>query len=183
MRKKVVLAAIIVLASWGVASAELQNSSFEDPVTGQDNTSDMAAHWGRWGQWMNRETGWTPTHSGDCLMGYHHWEIETPDTSGVFQDVSDVPADTEVTFVIQVMRDGGTNIRDVELRLEPLNGGNTIASRHFSTQDLPSGDWTAVSVSGNTVGAGGVRVLVIITPGSSHERQGAIKLDDAELQF
>ena len=43
-----------------VVLPRLVNPSFED----SGDAADRAAGWGRWGQWMNREEGWTPVHSG-----------------------------------------------------------------------------------------------------------------------
>ncbi|HDL77329.1 MAG TPA: hypothetical protein ENG36_00990 [Lentisphaerae bacterium] len=163
------------------AQAELLNASFEESSDEEDWFSDQAKHWGRWGNWINRETGWTPTHSGDCLIGYHHWRIEEKTTSGIYQDVEGTPAGSECTFSVYVYKDPGTNCEYVELRLEPKGGGNAIASQFYKMSDLPKGKWKLISVTGRNE-AEGLRVLIIVKPHQEGKREGAIKFDDASLE-
>jgi len=170
----------ILFAMAVLADAALQNPSFEMPDNPEEYTCDRAAAWGRWGHWINRETGWSPTRSGNCLLGYHHFRIEEQDTSGVYQDVGDIPAGRRCTFKVNVFKDEGTDVADVELRLEPFNGGEALASTHYDMDSLPAGTWRQLQVSAKN-DAEGVRVLIILTPGTSHERSGALKFDDAEL--
>ena len=82
----------------------LKNGSFEQ----QGGESDVALDWNRWGAWMNRETTWTPTHSGSAEIGYHHWQIASADTSGLWQDVN-VEAGKRDTFSIYAQRDVPAN--------------------------------------------------------------------------
>ena len=74
------LSLAIFLAATG-ASGQLLNGSFEEQDSFRPNPyGDIAAYWGRWGNWMNRESAWEPTHGGLSLMGYHHWEIQESST-------------------------------------------------------------------------------------------------------
>ena len=160
---------------------QLLNGSFEEPETQKENSyGDLAANWGRWGNWMNRETGWTPTHSGQCLLGYHHWEIAESDDSGIYQDIPGIPVGKTVLFSIYATKDDKTDAQSIEVRLEPLNGGQSIASKTYSMDEIKSGGWSPLSISGSSQ-TEGIRVLVIIKPRSEGPRNGAVKLDDAEL--
>jgi endoglucanase len=160
----------------------LQNGSFEQA----GNSSDVAANWNRWGQWIDRETGWTPTHSGSSEIGYHHWQIASADTSGLWQDVSVEPG-KRYTFSIYAQRDiptGKNSEADkIELRLESItdHGAITLNSRNFDVNRLASGKgWTRLSISG-TADSPQLRALIAITPAEDGPRGGAVKLDDAEL--
>ena len=176
------LVAALVLAGSVVASqGELLNASFEESSDDEDWFSDQAKHWGRWGNWINRETGWSPTHSGDCLIGYHHWRIEEESTSGIYQDIEDVAAGSECTFSVYVYKDAGTNAEYVELRLEPKGGGDAIANQFYKMSDIRKGKWKLISVSGRNE-QDGLRVLIIVKPRQQGKREGAIKFDDASLE-
>ena len=97
------LTGLLVIALGALtATAEpvLENASFEDPMDPADWTCDIAKDWTRWGHWMNRETGWMPTKSGTCLIGYHHWEINGTENSGVSQLISGVAKEASYTFSI-----------------------------------------------------------------------------------
>lgn len=163
------------------AMGMLQNASFEIPKDPNNFGSDVAQGWDRWGHWINRETGWTPTRSGQCLLGYHHYQIEEDSDSGIYQDVPDVPQGKTCTFQVYAYRDMGTDAEDVELRLEPLDGGEALGCAHYGMADLREGEWNALSVSARSV-APGIRVLIIVKPKRNGDRQGALKFDDAELQ-
>lgn len=160
----------------------LKNGSFEQ----QGDGSDVALNWNRWGPWMNRESAWTPTHSGSSEIGYHHWQIRSDDTSGLWQDLN-VEAGKRYTFSIYAQRDvpanGDAEARTVELRLESVTdrGEVTLNSQNFEVSRLASGrEWTRLSVSG-TADASRLRMLVVISPAASGPRGGAVKLDDAML--
>jgi hypothetical protein len=45
------------------ALSKLANPSFGDA----GDTPDRAAGWNRWGDWFNREEGWTPVRSGSTM--------------------------------------------------------------------------------------------------------------------
>lgn len=182
---KTSLAAALLLWTVGAGTDAfaqlLKNGGFEDPETEQDNAyGDMAAHWGRWGNWMNRETQWVPTHSGNSLMGYHHWEIMEDADSGCYQDVPEAPAGKTYNFSVYAFKDDKSNAQSVELRLEKLNGGETLASRIYSLDEIKSGGWGEITVSGANK-TDGVRVLIIVKPKEITGREGAIKFDDASL--
>lgn len=178
------LATVLLVAPAAVAPAQqLRNASFEDAELEADNPwGDLAAGWGRWGNWMNRETQWTPTRSGNCLMGYHHWRIEEQDPSGFFQDIPDIPDGTLCMFSVFAYRDEDTNAESVELRIEKFGGFEVLASRVMSMDEIRKKGWGKISVTGTTRG-GGVRVLISVTPRRDAPRLGAIKFDDAELIF
>jgi endoglucanase len=160
----------------------LLNGSFEQ----QGDAPDLAANWNRFGPWMNRETGWKPTHSGSCEIGYHHWQITSSEPSGLWQDV-DVQPGKRFTFSIFAQRDipsaGDSQARAVEMRVESVtdHGQITLNSRNFDVTRLATaGRWTRLSVTG-TADTSRLRVLVIISPSIEEPRGGAIKLDDAAL--
>ena len=182
MNKKLMLFAVFAMLA-AVARGGLKNPSFEDLELEQDNPyGDLAAHWGRWGEWMNRETGWKPTKSGKCLMGYHHWEVKGSDSSGFYQDIEDLEPGSEYEFSIYAMIDKNTNAEKVELRLEKVGGFVTLASQMYTLDQISKTKWTRLSVSGKVPeDETGLRVLVIAYPAASGSRDGAIKFDDADL--
>ena len=175
----------LCLASAGVslhAENLLKNASYEEA----GSTADAAANWSRWGDWMNRETGWTPTHGGQCLVGYHHWQVTTNGSSGLWQDVTTVKAGQKFRFTIYVSADvpqSGSPADKVELRLEAMRGGHevTIESVTTSVADLQKDPgWHQLSVSGTTP-EDNLRVLVVVTP-AADARGGSVKFDDADLE-
>ncbi|MFH0879791.1 MAG: hypothetical protein V2A34_08775 [Lentisphaerota bacterium] len=182
-KKQAFLCVLWVGMSWAACGQIPANPSFEDPETEVENLyGDLAAHWGRWGAWMNRESAWSPTHSGIGLIGYHHWEIQAADESGLYQDVKEIPAGKNITFSIYAYSDRDTNVQSVELRLEKLGGYEVLASQVYSMEHLKTATWTALSVTGRNVSEG-VRVLVIVKPAPAPPRRGAVKFDDAAMEF
>ncbi len=162
-------------------AAQLLNASFEDAETAADNPyGDLAAHWGRWGNWMNREAQWAPVHGGKCMVGYHHWEIKETSSSGLYQDVPGTAPDRTYTFTVHAFKDDKTNVGTVELRLEKLNGGEILASKTYSCAEIPTGSWDPISVTGKSPGEG-LRVVIVVTPAQSDPREGCVKFDDATL--
>ena len=181
MREKLLpMCFVACLAVMAASGAELLNPSFEMPEDPEDWVSDQAAHWGRWGHWINRETGWTPTRGGDCLLAYHHFRIESDDSSGVYQDVPGITPNTECTFSVYAFKDSDTNVGQIELRLEPFDGGEALASAVYRMGDIAKGRWKLISVTGRNL-TDGVRVLIICQP-KSKKRSGALKFDEAVLQ-
>jgi hypothetical protein len=173
----------LLLGGAAFGAEALRNSSFEDPVDaglGYNWTSDRAVFWERWGGWFNRETTWAPVMSGQCMMAYHHWRIQGDETSGIFQDIGDVPAGKPYTFSVKVMKDKGANADYVEIRLESYLGGQTLASKVFRMSEMKGGKWMPISVTGISPNKG-IRVLVVTKPGRATERKGALKFDDASL--
>ncbi|MGO9527919.1 MAG: carbohydrate binding domain-containing protein [Verrucomicrobiia bacterium] len=178
-----------VLAKVSIAeeptAPKLANPSFEDP----GDATDRAAGWSRWGDWFNREEGWTPVRSGHCILGYHHWEIPSARDSGVFQDVAGVVKGASYTFGIYVSVDKAKNPSkdavSIELRLESTADGSqqTVASKLYKVSDLPPNDWQKLTVSG-FANSGTLRVLVIVTPSPMDgTRGGALRFDDAFLEL
>jgi hypothetical protein len=156
-----------------VVLPRLTNPSFEDP----GDATDRAAGWGRWGQWMNREEGWTPVHSGHCLLGYHHWEITDANESGIYQDVEHAVKGVRYTFGIYANLDKAKNpTRDaltIELRLESIIDGQQqiVVSKLYKVADFAPDRWEKLAV------------LVIVKPSPQNgTRGGAIRFDDAFLE-
>ena len=184
-----------LLISAGIVSAKvavlddvvlprLVNPSFEDP----GDATDRAAGWGRWGQWMNREEGWTPVHSGHCLLGYHHWEITDANESGIYQDVEHAVKGVGYTFGIYANLDKAKSPArgafTIELRLESIVDGQQqiVASKRYKVGNLVPDQWEKLTVSGAPVNDS-LRVLVIITPSPQNgTRGGALRFDDAFLE-
>ena len=164
----------------------LRNASFEDAQQ-PGPSEDQAANWNRWGDWLNRETGWTPVRDGKAILAYHHWRIEKPESAGVWQDVDGLEPGREYTFTAWANRDagdeGGTP-NDVELRLEaPQADGTllTLATRAYPAEDLATGgDWSRLSVSAPARGTA-MRVLLIVNPADEAPRAGALKFDSLSL--
>ena len=185
VRASLISAAILAIFT-GPMSAPAQlllNGSFEDPETQAENPfGDLAAHWGRWGNWINRETAWTPTHSGKCLIGYHHWQIQEDTTSGLYQDITGAPVGSNAVFGVYAFKDEKTNIESVELRIEKYGGGQVIASEVCPGDHVKTGGWGHLSVSGTNTEPG-LRVLIVVKPKQGGNREGAVKIDDATLSF
>jgi len=166
-----------------VSGQTLVNPSFEDPA----DASDIAKGWNRWGDWINRETGWTPVKDGACIIGYHHWQIEKSDNSGLWQEVKVTPG-KKYAFSIYANDDrSGKDSKDaesVELRLETTVNGqqSTVASKVYKVTDLATGgDWSQLKVEA-TAPNDTLRVLVVVQPDKNGPRGGAVKFDQAELK-
>jgi len=181
MKALIVSLCVVIVAAFTVRVDFLQNPSFEE----QGNASDLAAHWSRWGQWINREDGWVPTHTGKCMIGYHHWQIEDANDSGIWQDITGVKAGQRFKFSVFVWFDKtDAPVREVELRLEATRNGQqvTIESAKFAPKDFPDGQWHPLSVTGTTPEEN-LRVLIVVAPASAAPRGGAVKFDDASLEI
>jgi hypothetical protein len=185
MKIKMYLAGLVILAATGMAASAqtLRNASFEELETDRDNPAAvLAASWGRWGNWFDRESSFDDALSGDCAMVYHHEETSQTDSSGIFQDISGVEPGSECTFSIQARTDTAQlNIQSIELRLEKQGGFETYASQSYSTDELSSAAWSRLAVTGR-VKEEGVRVLVIVYPAGGAERKGIVIFDDAEIE-
>ncbi|MEO0514985.1 MAG: cellulase family glycosylhydrolase [Planctomycetota bacterium] len=166
----------------------LLNASFET-VEDPTHAADRAQHWNRWGQWFNRQNDWTPVRSGNSILAYHHWQIETGDSSGVWQDVEGLTPGQTYEFQAFGNLDRGSAGKSipsaVELKLEaPQPDGSvlTLATRTYPAKDLATADgWSRLSVTGQAVSET-MRVLLIVYPADNAARDGAIKLDDVSLQ-
>lgn len=181
----IVLSALITAALTAFAmGAEpaLQNSSFEESMDPANFTCDLAKNWTRWGHWMNRETGWQPTKSGTCLIGYHHWEINGTENSGLSQLVTGVTKGASYTFSLFAFVDKDTNAESIQLRLS--DGKQDLADQTYDIKPMVRGEWTSLSVTGKAV-SDKMWVNVIIEPlkkvQNQWDRKGAIKLDDADF--
>jgi hypothetical protein len=178
--KLLVASFCLLAAALPVCGQTLQNPSFEE----QGDGPDLAAHWNRWGQWINRETDWSPTHTGKCLVGYHHWQIENGENSGIWQEVTGATPGQRFRFTVFVWVDkADAPAREIELRLEATHGDHqlTIESVTFPVKQMPTGQWFPISVTGTTP-ENHVRVLVVVSPSSNAPREGAVKFDDAKLE-
>ena len=97
MKKLLALLCLVTSITCLKADNLLKNPSFEDAGASPDNAAD----WSRWGDWINRESEWIPTHSGKCLIGYHHWQITKPDNSGMWQEIpANVKASQKFKFSV-----------------------------------------------------------------------------------
>lgn len=176
-----VFGVLLGVGAYGETKQLLLNPSFEESESAADNPyGDLAANWGRWGNWMNRETGWKPTRSGECMAGYHHWQIEKNEDSGLFQDVSNVPPKSVCTFSVYATRDADTDPDSIEIRIEKAGGFQPLASQSYSMNQL-GGTWEKLSVTATNSEAG-VRVLIAVKPKPGSPRGGAVKFDDASLE-
>lgn len=162
----------------------LANSSFEEV----GHEPDVASAWSRWGNWINRETAWTPTQSGECLIGYHHWEITSNENSGIWQNVFGVKAGQRVKFSVFACADSpdsDTSPADkIELRLETTRNGKQVAIESFTIAiaDLQKDSkWHELTVTG-ILPNDDLRVLISVTPAAEGPRGGAVKFDDASLK-
>lgn len=164
------------------AEPALQNPSFEEAMDPVNYTCDIAKNWTRWGHWMNRETGWQPTKSGECLIGYHHWEINGTENSGLSQLVAGLRKDVSYTFSIFAFIDKDTNVESIQLRLS--DGKQDIADQAYDIKSMVRGEWTSLSVTGKAL-SDKMWVNVIVEPmkkvQNQWDRKGAIKLDDADF--
>ncbi len=178
------IAPALLLAALVSARAEplLQNASFEEPLDPANFTCDMAKGWTRYGHWMNRETGWRPTKTGDCLIGYHHWEINGTENSGLSQVLGDTVPGKDYVFSIQAFVDPDTNAESILLRLS--HGNDVLAEEIHPVATLARKEWTTLSVTGKAK-SDKVQVSVIVQPlrkvQNQWDRKGAIKLDDADF--
>ena len=160
----------------------LKDGSFES----KGASDDVPANWNRWGDWLNRETTWSPVRDGKSLIGYHHWQIDgAGGSSGLWQDVKVTPGQ-RYTFTIFVQHDaaeaGKHDAKTLELRLESTVNGEqvTLNSRDFTVDALATGkDWTRATVTG-TAQSETLRALAVINAGDA-PRGGAVKLDTATL--
>lgn len=174
-----------LLAAINTRAAELANPSFEQP--GQ--SPDQAAHWERWGSWINRETEWKPVKDGKAVLGYHHWKLENSERSGVWQDVAGVKAGERYTFSVQANRDavkeGFFGAENIELRMESTFDGHqlTIQVQSYKVSDIASGgDWSTLRVTG-TAATDSLRVMIAVYPAGQTPRDGAVKFDAAKLEL
>lgn len=169
----------------GWQNVGLENSSFET----KGDSDDQAAGWNRWGNWVNRETAWTPVDDGDAIIGYHHYRIDSGADSGLWQNTK-VTSNQETRFRIRANADipaSGQFADSVELRIEvPGQDGTpmTVASKIYPASDITTGDqWSTLEVIG-TPNSSVIRLIVCIKPaaGDGVKRDGSLKFDTAELQ-
>ncbi len=159
----------------------LKNASFEVPIDPENWVCDQPAYWIRWGNWMNRETAWAPTHSGECLVGFHHFRLLGEDNAGFYQDVRDVQHGRKYTFRIYTWVDKDTNAEFVELQLHSYHGGSKLTNAVFKLSRIEKDKWVPLSITGSPPDDG-LRVMVIAAPRAGGKFcKGAIKFDDAEL--
>jgi len=173
------LACWVSWAGW-TSGASLTNPSFEEPLDPNNPIQHLAAGWGTWGGWMNRETGWMPVRSGHCIVGYHHFRIGDTNSSGIFQDIQDVADQSVCTFRIFACADRNTHPQVVQLRVEPAGGGEPFALRSYAAGEIRLNEWTELSVTATNHGRG-IRVVLMATPQASGQRDGALRFDDAAL--
>ena len=164
----------------------LENGSFE-LVKDAKTAPDQPGNWDRWGHWFNREKDWTPRRDGKSVLGYHHWQIDSADNSGVYQDVTGIEPGSRCSFRVYANRDvpaaGKHGPDSVELRIESLYQGRllTVASQTYQAKDLASGDgWSLLQTTG-TIPTDKARVLIVVNPSREAPRDSAIKFDSASF--
>ena len=174
------LLAISAVAEEGVVL--LKNGSFENPMDVENWTCDQPAQWIRWGNWMNRETGWRPTKQGECLIGFHHFRLKGEDNAGFYQDVRDAQKNQPYTFSIWAWIDKDANAEDVRLEIHSYHGGSVITSKVFRLSRFDRDQWVQLSITGSSPDDG-LRLMVIANPKKNAAfPKGAIKFDVASLE-
>jgi hypothetical protein len=172
------LSALGPLAAGSVPT--LGNPSFE--LAGEK--PEVVPAWGAWGGGIDRVDTWTPTRSGAAMIGYKHWLIRDAGDSGLFQDAGGVEAGAGYEFSLWIYVDEvqGRGFGGVELRLESGMDGKqvTLASNLVAGADIPSGRWSRIAVRGIAPVAN-LRVVVVFFPSVDGPRDGAVKIDDAQI--
>lgn len=171
-----------LLSAVAIASGQtLENTSFE---TQGPSPSEIHA-WGTWGKGIFRvdKSEWAPVHEGDAMLGFRHWESDTQETVGIFQDVKDITAGTLYQYSVMVYLDSpesGTLPSQIELRFESEIDGAmaTVSKRIFDPKEIERDKWIEINVVG-TAPKDNLRVLLIITP--SDDPGGAIKFDNVKI--
>jgi hypothetical protein len=173
--------ALCLIAQLTIA-AELKNASFEKA----DTHTAKPAHWGVWGEKLERVTGWSPKLDGEAMIAYKHWEIGSSHTasSGIFQDAEQVVAGATYAFTIVGFADkpdwGNLDGR-VEIRLEAtIDGKQVYLDRETSAFDKFLGEWKKFTVRAKTP-VDNIRAVVEFKPASSENKGGAFKIDLTDL--
>ena len=179
------LCCLMLLLTAGTAFGEdsdlLRNASFEIPLDPENWGCDQPAHWIRWGNWMNRETGWAPTRDGECLVGFHHFRLKGEDNAGFYQDVRDAEKNKLYTFSIFTWVDKEFNGEQIELQLHSYHGGSVLTTAVHRASRIPVNQWVPLSVSGSPP-EDGLRVMVVVEPKTGGKFcKGAVKFDAASL--
>ncbi|MEM6332018.1 MAG: cellulase family glycosylhydrolase [Planctomycetota bacterium] len=168
----------------------LANGSFEVAASGEQ--SARAEGWSRWGHWMDRVIDWTPVRDGRAIMSYQHWQVEDSESSGVWQDVSDLKPGQLYRFEVFANLDpgagGGAAASAVELRIESVRTDGstltlTLATHTWDAEELARGDrWSKLSIDALATQRP-MRVLIVVYPNETRPRDGALKFDQASLVF
>lgn len=178
---------VILLAAVGLHAEEppplLKNASFEIPLDPDNWACDQPAHWIRWGNWMNLETAWAPTKTGQCMMGFHHFRLKGEDNAGFYQDVRDVRGGREYAFSIFAWIDKETNAEEIHLMIASYHGGSVLLDYVYKVGKLPRDQWVRLATKFRTPNDG-ARVMVFVEPHKAGKfAKGAIKFDEASLQI
>ena len=160
----------------------LANGSFEA------GEGDRAESWNHFGEWINRETEWTPTRkTGPGVLGYHHWQVKHNNPSGVVQRVSNLAPGASYRFEVYCRVDPGdddkSGPKSIELRIEWMYGDRplTLEAATFSTEYLARDRFSRLQLN-FCPPSDSVRVLLIVSPSKSSQRTGALTLDDASVR-
>jgi hypothetical protein len=163
------------------ASGHLKNVSFETP----DANPGKAAHWGVWGDKLERVTGWSPTVDGTAMMAYKHWELSGSHTasSGIFQDADNIRAGQTYAFTLAAFADQpdwGSLDGRLEIRLEAtVQGEQVFLDRDSVPFEAFLGGWRKMTVRG-TPPADNLRAVIEFFPASGG-KGGAVKVDLTEI--
>lgn len=162
------------------AAPALRNPSFEFA----GSKPEEIPGWGLWGGGLERVDSWSPTHTGDAMIGYKHWVIRDVGDSGLFQDASSIAAGANYEFSVWIYVDKAerNGFGGVELRLESGVDGRqvTVATTTVAGADIPTGRWSKLAVRG-TAPVGNLRVVIVCFPSLDEPRDGAVKIDDAQI--
>lgn len=176
---------IIAVAALGfvlnIANAHLRNVSFEDA----DANPAKAAHWGVWGDKLERVTDWRPTLEGTAMIAYKHWELSDShsSSSGIFQDAHNIQAGKTYEFALAGYGDApdwGSLDGRLEIRLEAtVRGEQVFLDRDSIPFDAFVGGWRKMSVRG-TPPVDNLRAVVEFFPATGG-KGGAVKIDVTDL--
>jgi hypothetical protein len=165
------------------ASAHLKNISFENP----DANPAKPAHWGVWGDKLERVTEWRPTLEGDAMIAYKHWELSGSHTasSGIFQDADHIEAGRTYEFTLGGYADApdwGSLGGRLEIRLEStVNGQQVFLDRESVPFDAFLGEWRKMTIRA-TPPVDNLRAVVEFFPASGG-KGGAIKIDLTDISL
>jgi hypothetical protein len=179
-RIRVYSCSFVVLFSFSAFGQQLKNPSFEAPADKKKPHGELAADWGRWGAYLNREDAWDSPHNGKCMLAYHHWQILDNESSGVYQDVEKSDPNVAYEFSVYVFIDPDTNADNIELRIEKLWGNGPVAAKKYYLGSIESKSWKRINVEG-VPAEPGLRATLVVTPAQNKARNGAVKFDDARL--
>ncbi len=171
---------LILMASG--AQAHLQNTSFKEAGDRPAN----AAHWGVWGEKVERVTGWEPRLDDEAMVAYKHWELadEHRASSGIFQDAQNIRAGRMYELTVHAYADkpdAGTAAGRVEIRLEStIDDQQVYLNRRVINADDFLDEWKAFSIRARPP-VDNLRAVIEFHPSASEKKGGALKIGRLQL--